>query len=96
MSYLVLRIPPVAGRRLLAPGAPRKDINRQKGRSRLAHASEPAKHTSFTRAELRSFTGGTLPDLIAEGVRLLFAGERPQFGAGEAGVLGRLAGVRQT
>ena len=43
----------------------------------MAHASEPAKHTSFTRAELRSYTGGTLPDLIAEGVRLLFAGINP-------------------
>ena len=43
----------------------------------MAHASESAKHTSFTRAELRSFTGGTLPDLIAEGVRLLFAGINP-------------------
>ena len=43
----------------------------------MAHASEPAKHTSFTRAELRSFTGGTLPDLIAEDVRLLFAGINP-------------------
>jgi double-stranded uracil-DNA glycosylase len=39
--------------------------------------SEPAKHTSFTRAELRSFTGATLPDLIAEGVRLLFTGINP-------------------
>ena len=43
----------------------------------MAHVSEPVKHTSFTRAELRSFTGGTLPDLIAEGVRLLFAGINP-------------------
>jgi len=32
---------------------------------------------SFTRAELRSFTGATLPDLIAEGVRLLFVGINP-------------------
>ncbi len=34
---------------------------------------------SFTRAELKSFTGATLPDLIGEpgGVRLLFAGINP-------------------
>ena len=32
---------------------------------------------SFTRAELKSFTGATLPDLIAEGVRLLFVGINP-------------------
>ena len=43
----------------------------------MGHASEPARRTSFTRAELRSFTGATLPDLIAEGVRLLFAGINP-------------------
>jgi len=43
----------------------------------LGHAGEPTRRTSFTRAELRSFTGATLPDLIAEGVRLLFAGINP-------------------
>jgi G:T/U-mismatch repair DNA glycosylase len=32
---------------------------------------------SFSRAELKSFTGSTLPDLIAEGVRLLFVGINP-------------------
>ena len=32
---------------------------------------------SFTRAELKSFTGATLPDLIADGVRLLFVGINP-------------------
>jgi double-stranded uracil-DNA glycosylase len=32
---------------------------------------------SFTRAELKSFTGATLPDLIAHGVRLLFVGINP-------------------
>ena len=32
---------------------------------------------SFTRAELKSFTGATLPDLIAPGVRLLFVGINP-------------------
>jgi TDG/mug DNA glycosylase family protein len=32
---------------------------------------------SFTRAELKSFTGATLPDLIDGGVRLLFAGINP-------------------
>jgi len=32
---------------------------------------------SFSRAELRSFTGATLPDLISDGVRLLFAGINP-------------------
>ena len=31
----------------------------------------------FSRAELKSFTGATLPDLIGEGVRLLFAGINP-------------------
>jgi TDG/mug DNA glycosylase family protein len=32
---------------------------------------------TFTRAELKSFTGATLPDLIAAGVRLLFVGINP-------------------
>jgi TDG/mug DNA glycosylase family protein len=32
---------------------------------------------SFSRAELRSFTGATLPDLISDGVRLLFVGINP-------------------
>ena len=32
---------------------------------------------SFSRAELRAFTGGTLPDLIDDGVRLLFCGINP-------------------
>jgi TDG/mug DNA glycosylase family protein len=32
---------------------------------------------SFTRAELKAFTGATLPDLIADGVRLLFTGINP-------------------
>ena len=32
---------------------------------------------SFSRAELKSFTGGTLPDLIDERVRLLFVGYNP-------------------
>ena len=51
---------------------------------RLGHASEPPgppaeppRHVSFTRAELKAFTGATLPDLIAEGVRLLFVGINP-------------------
>ena len=43
----------------------------------MAPASEPARRPGFTRAELRSFTGATLPDLIAEGVRLLFTGINP-------------------
>jgi TDG/mug DNA glycosylase family protein len=43
----------------------------------LAHARQPLRRVSFTRAELKSFTGGTLPDLIAEGVRLLFVGINP-------------------
>jgi len=50
----------------------------------LGHASEPPRHpagppghVSFTRAELEAFTGATLPDLIAEGVRLLFVGINP-------------------
>jgi TDG/mug DNA glycosylase family protein len=37
----------------------------------------PARNVSFTRAELKSFTGATLPDLIADGVRLLFVGINP-------------------
>jgi double-stranded uracil-DNA glycosylase len=32
---------------------------------------------SFSRAELKSFTGATLPDLISEEVRLLFTGINP-------------------
>jgi len=40
---------------------------------RLRHPAS----VSFTRAELNSFTGATLPDLIAEGVRLLFVGINP-------------------
>jgi TDG/mug DNA glycosylase family protein len=32
---------------------------------------------SFTRPELKAFTGATLPDLIADGVRLLFTGINP-------------------
>lgn len=31
----------------------------------------------FSRAELRAFTGGTLPDLIDDGVQLLFCGINP-------------------
>lgn len=38
---------------------------------------ERARGVSFTRAELKSFTGATLPDLIADGVRLLFVGINP-------------------
>jgi TDG/mug DNA glycosylase family protein len=38
---------------------------------------DTARRVSFTRAELKSFTGATLPDLIAEGVRLLFVGINP-------------------
>ena len=41
------------------------------------HPGEPPAHISFTRAELKAFTGATLPDLIAEGVRLLFTGINP-------------------
>ena len=43
----------------------------------MGQASAKARRTSFTRAELKAFTGGTLPDLIAEGVRLLFTGINP-------------------
>ena len=43
----------------------------------MGHASEKARRTSFTRAELRSFTGATLPDLIGDEVRLLFTGINP-------------------
>ena len=42
-----------------------------------AHAGQPPARISFTRAELKSFTGATLPDLMAEGVRLLFVGINP-------------------
>jgi len=45
----------------------------REGRSGL----DTARRVSFTRAELKSFTGATLPDLIAEGVRLLFVGINP-------------------
>jgi len=38
---------------------------------------DTARRVSFTRTELKSFTGATLPDLIAEGVRLLFVGINP-------------------
>jgi double-stranded uracil-DNA glycosylase len=38
---------------------------------------ERASGASFTRAALKSFTGATLPDLIADGVRLLFVGINP-------------------
>ena len=37
----------------------------------------PPRNVSFTHAELKSFTGATVPDLIAEGVRLLFVGINP-------------------
>ena len=40
---------------------------------RLRHPAS----VSFTRAEMKSFTGATLPDMIAEGVRLLFVGINP-------------------
>ena len=40
-------------------------------------ATGPARRVSFTRAELKAFTGVTLPDLIGEGVRLLFVGINP-------------------
>ena len=40
-------------------------------------APTPSPRVSFTRAELKAFTGATLPDLIADGVRLLFAGINP-------------------
>ena len=43
----------------------------------MGQASAKARRTSLTRAELKAFTGGTLPDLIAEGVRLLFTGINP-------------------
>jgi TDG/mug DNA glycosylase family protein len=40
-------------------------------------SSSRASGIRFTRAELKSFTGSTLPDLIAGGVRLLFVGINP-------------------
>ena len=55
----------------------------------MGPASKPAGHASFTRAELRSFTGATLPDLIGEGVRLLFVGINP--GLRSAAVQGHFA-----
>src|SRR6476646_11387759 len=71
VPYLVVRIPLVAGSRRDAHGHAGTRIRR--GRSRLG----PPRNVSFTRAELKSFTGATLPDLIAEGVRLLFVGINP-------------------
>src|SRR6185369_3055743 len=70
VPYLVVRIPLVAGSRRDAHG---HAGTRMRGRSRLG----PPRNVSFTRAELKSFTGATLPDLIAEGVRLLFVGINP-------------------
>jgi TDG/mug DNA glycosylase family protein len=35
------------------------------------------RHMSFSREQLKSFSGGTLPDLIDDGVRLLFVGYNP-------------------
>jgi double-stranded uracil-DNA glycosylase len=46
-------------------------------RNQRAERHGPASGVSFTRAELKSFTGATLPDLIADGVRLLFVGINP-------------------
>ena len=65
MPYLVVRIPPVSG---WARGTHKREDDAAWGHAR---------NVSFTRAELRSFTGATLPDLIAEGVRLLFVGINP-------------------
>src|SRR5262249_10863619 len=56
LPYLVMRIPPVTAAGANPHGG---------GRSGL----DTARRVSFTRAELKSFTGATLPDLIAEGVR---------------------------
>ncbi len=39
--------------------------------------ASPGTRVSFSRAELKSFTGSTLPDLIDGGVRLLFVGINP-------------------
>jgi hypothetical protein len=65
--------PPIAVRARLPPA---EHITREDGPV-LGPAIEPGRHISFTRAELKSFTGATLPDLIAEGVRLLFVGINP-------------------
>jgi TDG/mug DNA glycosylase family protein len=46
-------------------------------RHERAERNGRASDVSFTRAELKSFTGATLPDLIADGVRLLFVGINP-------------------
>ena len=75
MPYLVLRIPPVAGSggRL----RPRKGHTNTRKDDPVWATPASARRISFTRAELRSFTGATLPDLIAEGVRLLFTGINP-------------------
>jgi hypothetical protein len=40
-------------------------------------APTPSPRVSFTRSELKAFTGATLPDLVDERVRLLFAGVNP-------------------
>ena len=51
-------------------------IKREDGPLRDERHERPS-GVSFTRAELKSFTGATLPDLIADGVRLLFVGINP-------------------
>src|SRR5262249_7956563 len=63
---------PVAG---FAPGDGRETARETTGERTVRLG--PAKSVSFTRAELKSYTGATLPDLIAEGVRLLFVGINP-------------------
>ena len=69
----MVRIPPVTGSPYPPSPSPRPE-----GRTiPFGSASKPLRRVSFTRAELKSFTGATLPDLIAEGVRLLFVGINP-------------------
>jgi len=50
-------------------------VRHERGERHERH--ERARGVSFTRAELKSFTGATLPDVIADGVRLLFVGINP-------------------
>ena len=61
--------------RLRRPASPARATRRED--DPVGSRQQPARRISFTRAELKSFTGATLPDLIAEGVRLLFVGINP-------------------
>ena len=44
---------------------------------RFPGGSAPGRRRSFSRAELESFRGAEVPDLVGDGVRLLFVGINP-------------------